>query len=299
MNSKAPPAPSARRGVLLVLLAVLLFACMDTMGKHLMTKFNVPLVAMVRYVLNLMLILAIWGPLERKQLWSTRRTALVILRGISLVVSSLLMGLALQRMPVAETVAIIYLAPFGVLLLAGPLLGEKDGLAGWLAALAGFLGVLLIARPGSGLSIDGVLLAVAAAITSVGYILLSRKLASTESTMAMLFFTSLVGMVFFGVMLPWNWTGPAFTLNDYVLLLAIGSGSLLAHYLFTAAYREAPASLLAPANYMHIAWAVLLGWVIYDHVPDRWALLGMALIAVAGASIALRTHLAKDLPKGI
>ena len=299
MLAPAAHVPSARRGVLLVLLAVLIFACMDSMGKYLMTRFNVPLVSFIRYGLNVALLLIFCGPRQGGQLWAPRRTWLVVLRGFSLAVSSLLMGFALQRMPVAETVAIIYLAPFGVLLLAGPLLGERVGLAGWLAALAGFTGVLLIARPGSGLSTEGVLFAVAAAATSVGYILLSRKLAATESTIVMLFCTSVVGLVFFGFMMPWHWTGPAFELRDYVLLMAIGVGSLLGHYLFTAAYREAPASLLAPANYVHIAWAVVLGWIIYNHVPDAYALMGMAIIAVAGASIALRSQFAKNIPTEI
>jgi drug/metabolite transporter (DMT)-like permease len=198
-------------------------------------------------------------------------------------------------MPVGETIAILYLAPIIVVLLAGRFLNEKVGLIGWLAAAVGFAGVLLIARPGSGLSTLGVLFALSGAATSVVYVMLSRHLASTETTTAMLFHTGLAGLILFSCMMPWYWTGPAFTGQDYVLLAFMGVASLAGHYLFTLAYREAPASLLAPVNYFHIGWAVLLSWLVFDHMPDSYAMIGIALIATAGVAVALRSHYTKTL----
>jgi drug/metabolite transporter (DMT)-like permease len=292
-----PHVPNALRGVLLVMLAVLIFACMDTAGKHLMMRFNVPFVAGARYAVNLLLLLVFLMPRHGRDLWKSQRTGLVVLRGFSLAVSSFFAGLALQQMPVGETIAILYLAPFGVMLLAGPFLGERMGLAGWIAALAGFAGVLLIARPGSGLAPLGVLFAIAGAGTSVVYVLLSRLLASTESTMAMLFHAAIAGLALFGAMLPWHWPGTTIASFDIVLLIFVGVASLTGHYLFTAAYREAPASLLAPVNYFHIAWAILLGWLVFHHVPDGLTFLGIGIIAASGASIAARSHLAKSTPR--
>jgi drug/metabolite transporter (DMT)-like permease len=196
-------------------------------------------------------------------------------------------------MPVAETVAIIYLAPFGVLLLSGPLLGESVRLSGWLATAAGFTGLMLIVRPGSGLSSTGIVFALLCATASVCYHLLSRLLARTESTAAMLLFTAFAGVAIFGAMLPWNWRMPLPGMLDTVLFLAIGSLSLLGHFLFRAAYREAPATLLTPINYMHIAWAALLGWLFFQHVPDGPSLLGIALVALAGTGNALWNHFTK------
>jgi drug/metabolite transporter (DMT)-like permease len=290
----APRPTQVWRGALFILIAVLIFACMDNVGKYLMTRFNVPLVATARYGVNLLLLLLIAGPSQGEALWKSRHTALVILRGVSLALSSLFAGLALRQMPVGETVAILYLAPIIVVLLAGRFLDEKVGLAAWLAAAAGFVGVLLIARPGSGLSPVGVGFALMGAFTSVVYVMLSRSLAKTETTMAMLFYVAVAGLILFGCMMPWYWTGPSFTPTDYVLLFFMGVASLAGHYLFTAAYREAPTSLLAPVNYFHIAWAVLFGWLAFNHVPDVWAILGMCTIAVAGAAVAVQTHLAKE-----
>jgi drug/metabolite transporter (DMT)-like permease len=281
----------ALRGILLVLLAAVLFSFMDTIAKQLMTKFSVPLVMTVRYGLNLFLLVALLTPRHGRALWKTNRTALVVVRGASLGLASFFAGLALQRLPVGEAVAIFYLQTFGVLLASGYLLGERVGLAGWIAALIGFAGVLLIARPGGALEPLGVLFAVICAGVSVVYVFLSRSLAKTESTMAMLFYVAVAGSCMFGLLLSFNWHTYTFTWLDMALLFFMGAASLTAHFLFTAAYRYAPASILAPFSYFHIAFAVLLSWIVYNHIPDIWALTGIAMIAVAGAGIATYTHL--------
>jgi drug/metabolite transporter (DMT)-like permease len=284
---------SPLRGILLVLAAVTLFACMDSAGKYLMTKFNVPLIAAVRYGLNLAILSALMLPRHRAALWKTNRTALVIFRGLALCVATFLMGFALQRMPVGETVAIIYLQGFGVMIAAGYFLKEHISTTGWIAAIVGFAGVLLIARPGSALDPIGVVLALSCSVVSVAYILLSRVLARTESTMSLLFHVALWGSLIFTIFVPFTWQPYTFSVTDIALLFFLGSASLLAHYLLTTAYRFAPASLLAPFNYFHIALAVIMGWLVYNHVPDGWALLGMAMIAVSGAAIAVHTHISQ------
>ena len=251
------------RGVLLVMAAVLVFACMDVMTKYMATRYNVPLVVAFRYLVNLALLIVLLGPRLGRSLFATERTGLVMARAACLAISSLCAGLALRLMPVAETTAIIYLSPFGVLLLAGPLLGEKVGWQGWLAAVAGFCGVLLVGRPGAGLDPLGIVYASVTAAFTIGYFLLSRILAKTETAQAMLFYVALLGAAFFAAMLPWNWTGPPFEPLDIALLLSMGAMALLGHYFFTAAYFYAPASLLAPVNYMHLVWAAdWAGWCL-------------------------------------
>jgi drug/metabolite transporter (DMT)-like permease len=292
-----PQVPSALRGVLLIMTAVLVFACMDAITKHLAMRYNAPLVVAVRYIVNLLLLIAIMAPKHGMGLVRTRRTGLVLFRAVLLALCSLCAGLALQRMPVAETIAIIYLAPLGVMLLAGPLLGERVGLAGWLAAGAGFAGVLFIVRPGAGLDGMGVIFASLTAVMTAGYYLLSRMLASTESTLAMLFHSALAGTVLLGSTLPWQWFGPQPGILDVILFLSIGGLALLGHALFTAAYREAPASFLSPVNYMHLVWVGLLGWLVFGHVPDRLSLLGIAIIALSGAAIAIKSHVSKSKPQ--
>jgi drug/metabolite transporter (DMT)-like permease len=286
------PRAGAMTGILLIVCAVFLFACMDTTTKHLTATYNVPLVIAVRYVGNLLVVLAIFAPRHGRQLFVTRRTGLVMVRAGCLAAASLFAGLALQRMPVAETMSIVFLAPLGVVLLARPILGERIGIVGWLAAVAGFLGVLLIVRPGSGLDAWGVLFAVLCAVVTVAYYLLSRILARSESTMAMLFYTTLAGALVFSAMLPWSWGGPAPSTLDTVLFAAMGLLAGIGHWLFTAAHRFAPASTLAPVNYLQLVWGGILGWLVFAHVPDALTLAGMAVITAAGVTNALRARFA-------
>lgn len=285
---------NALKGVLLVIAATLAFAVSDVLTKYLAMRYPVPVVIAVRYLVNLALLAAVFLPKHGSRLWRTKRTGLVILRGGCLAVASLTMGLALQLMPVGETVAIIYLAPFAVMLLAIPLLGERASLVGWIGASAGFLGVLLIVRPGSGLAPLGVVFAVANAAMATAYHLLTRILARTETTMAMLFYSTGVGVIVFCVLAVGSLEGFSPTAPDFGLIILLGVSATIGHFLFTAAYREAPASLLAPANYMHMAWAGGLGWLVFSHIPDSWSLTGMILIAVAGAAVAIQAHFGKQ-----
>jgi drug/metabolite transporter (DMT)-like permease len=278
------------RGVLLVLLAVFIFACMDSTGKHLAQHFPVPMFLAARYIVNLVLLVIIFAPKHGWALVHMQRKGLVLLRGVALASSSLCAGFALKAMPVAETTAIIYLAPFGVMLLSGPILKEPVRLSGWVATAIGFIGLLLIVRPGSGLSPEGVMWGLLTIGGTVIYHLFSRLLAKTETTMALLFHTALVGTIIFGVMLPWNWPTELPQGWDAIFILALGLFSMVGHFLFTAAYRDAPASLLTPVNYMHLAWAALLGWFIFDHIPDGLSMIGITLVAAAGAGNAIWNH---------
>jgi drug/metabolite transporter (DMT)-like permease len=161
-------------------------------------------------------------------------------------------------------------------------------LIGWLGAIGGFVGVLLIMRPGSGLDPVGVALTLFNAGCATAYVLLTRILTRTETTMSMLFHTALVGAVIFTVMAIFSLDGRLPGVLDVGLMLALGALATAGHLMFTSAYRAAPASLLAPVNYMHIVFAAILGWLAFAHLPDGWALAGMALIILSGVVVAVR-----------
>ncbi len=277
-------------GILLVVLATLAFAIGDTMTKQQAMRHPVAVVIAVRYLVNLGLLTVFLGPRLGAGLWRTGRPWLVPLRGLCLALASLTMGMALQVMPLGETVAITYLAPFAVMLLAIPLLGERVGPASWIGVAVGFLGVLLIARPGGGLAPLGIALALVNAGFATGYHLMTRYLARTENVVAMLYQAALVGTLFFGIAALGSLDALEIDLADLAMMVAIGVSSTLGHFLFTAAYREAPAALLAPVNYVHLAWAGGLGWLVFGHLPDGLGLTGMVLVASSGILIALNAR---------
>jgi drug/metabolite transporter (DMT)-like permease len=282
------------QGVILFACALLLFACMDTTTKYLATYYNVPLVVAIRYITHCLMMVALLAPSQGMRLVQTKRTGLVLLRASSLAIASLFMGLALRRMPVAETTAIVFLGPILVVLLARPVLGERIGVLGWAASVMGFIGVLLIVHPGSDLDVTGTLYAFCVVVMLVVYQLLSRVLITTEQTFPLLLYTALIGSIGFGVFLPWTWHGPTPSWWQIALFLSMGVTGGLGHFFYTAAYRHAPASLLAPMNNLQLLWAGLLGWMVFSHVPDMLSMVGMCVITASGALIAIKSRPVKS-----
>jgi drug/metabolite transporter (DMT)-like permease len=282
------------RGALLCIAALALFACMDTVTKYLSQTHEVPLIVGVRYLGNLVLMVALLGPTHGRQMVRTRRTGLVWVRALCLAVASLLIGLALARMPVAEVTAITFLSPILLVAVAGRLLGERVGWIGWAATVGGFTGVMLIVRPGSDIVGSGAVFVLAAVLLNLGYQLLSRVLAASETTFALLFYTALAGSIIYGLAMPWYLEDRAPSLLEAALFASLGLFGGVGHFMFTAAFRHAPASLIAPLNYIQLLWAGLLGWLVFDYVPDGQSLLGMAVVAGSGVLVALRTRKAPE-----
>ena len=278
------------RGVSLTLAALLCFAAMDTTVKYLAESYNIPLIVAIRYIVNTLFVIAVFAPRQRKEMVRIQRTGLVLLRAASLTIMSLLVGLVLKVMPVAEMIAISFLTPLMVALLARPLLGETIGLLGWLATLTGFVGVMFIAQPGNGLDSGAVLMMLAVVVVNTFYQLLSRILAPTETTVALLFYTTLMGTIVFGLMLPWAWYGLEPTAWQIFLFISTGITGGIGHYLFTAAYRYAPATVIAPITYFQLLWAGLFGWLVFGDLPTAWSLVGMALVIASGLIMMLKAR---------
>ena len=275
------------RGILLILSALFFFAALDATSKHLSQKFAVPLLVWARYTLHCLLMIVFLAPSMRLRLVATRRPLIQVTRALMLVGTTGFVMAALRLMPLAETTAMVFITPLLVTLMAGPWLGEKIGLRRWLAVIAGFAGALLIARPGGALAGPGILLALAAAACYGVYQIQTRQLSSTEGTFTMLFYTALVGTVVMTLGLPWYWDGPTATPFEGLLIASMGIWGGTGHYLLTRAFRHAPATTLTTFMYAQLIWATLLGWQVFDQLPDHWSVLGMAVIAGSGLAVAL------------
>lgn len=260
----------ALKGIAMVVAATFLFGLADTVSKHLAILYAVPVVLAARYVVNLALLAVVMGPRHGASLWRANRLGLMVVRGLCLAAASLSMVFALR-----------------VMLLAGRFLGEEVHLTGWIAAGCSFVGMLPIVRPGSGLDPEGVALCIFNAAFATVYHLLTRVLTRTETTMAMLFHTALVGTEVFVALLPWSLDGAMPGWVDAGLMVALGALATVGHLMFTAACRQALASLLAPVNYLHIVFAAVLGGLVFGHVPDALAMAAMALAVVSGVAVTL------------
>lgn len=276
------------RGVLLFLAALFLFAALDATAKYMSVFFAVPLLVWARYLVHFVIMLVAVAPGMGREIIVTRRPWLMTFRALTLVGVTLLGQLALKTLPLAETTALVFITPLLVALLAGPLLGEQVRLRTWLATIAGFAGVLLIARPGGALVGPGVAYALGAALCYAVYQILTRKLAATEHPTRLLFYTALVGTLSMSLVLPAYWDGQLPNPTQSLLIISLGLYGGIGHFLLIRAFREAPASTLAPLLYIQLIWATLLGWYVFQELPDLPAIVGMLVIGASGLSLAIR-----------
>ena len=284
-----PPAPAQHplRGILLFMLALMLFALLDATSKHLTATFAVPLLVWARYTLHFVIMLVFVAPSMRLQLVRTDNLALQVVRALALVGTTGFAMMAFRSMPLAEATAVLFLAPLLVTLLAGPFLGERIGAGRWVAVVVGFAGVLLIARPGGALNLAGVLWALAGAACYAAYQLLTRRLSHAEHPLTLLFYTALVGTAVMSLALPWFWFEFAPAPRQWLMIASLGVYGGVGHFILIRAFRLAPASTLTPFGYTQLIWAGLLGWMVFGHIPDAMSTAGMAVIAASGLWLAL------------
>lgn len=270
-----------------MLAAMLCFALLDATSKHLSQTFNVPLLVWARYTVHCLLMVVFLGPRHGFGLVRTKRPAAQVVRALLLVAVTGFAMAAFQVMPLAETTALIFVTPLLVALLAGPMLGEKVGLPRWIAALVGFAGMVLIARPGSALAPVGIAYTMIAAVCYAFYQIQTRKMTATEKPLTMVFYTALAGTVAMSLALPWIWSGPMPDPLEALMICSLALYGGTGHFLLTHAFRHAPASMLAPFLYAQLIWASLLGWLFYDQWPDALSIAGMVTIVAGGITVAL------------
>ncbi|MDC8804551.1 DMT family transporter [Halomonas pacifica] len=215
---------------------------------------------------------------------TTRRPGVHLVRGLFATGTMLCFVFGLTLLPLAETTAIAFAAPLFVTLLSVPLLGERVERLPLVAALVGFLGVLVVVRPGgAGFEVGG-LVVVGAALCYAMLMITARRYGVREYLWAMVFYVTLVPLVVTGVLLPWVWQVPAPL--HWLGFLGAGIFGIGAMACITLAFRHAPAALAAPFDYTGMLWAVLLGWWIWGEIPDAWVFAGSALIIGSGLAIA-------------
>jgi drug/metabolite transporter (DMT)-like permease len=270
-----------RRGIAIMCVALLCFACLDASGKYLGRHLPVWEIVWARYLGASVLSLVFMNPFRAPEGFHTRRPVLQIVRACLLFASTALNFLALRYLQLDETMAIFFAAPLVISLLAGPMLGEWIGAKRLAAVLVGFLGVLLVVRPGFGGMHWAAIYSVIGLFCYAFYALLTRKLAASESNLTTAFFGSVSGVVLLTPFLPLFWTWPAGAL-DWLLLAGLGAFGGFGHYLLITAHGWAPAPVLAPYGYSQIVWMSALGFLVFGHTPGLWTLAGGAVVVASG-----------------
>ncbi|NLB31120.1 MAG: DMT family transporter [Alcaligenaceae bacterium] len=274
-------------GIALSVLSTWALSTQEASGKWLM-QISLPLFCLVffRYAVHVVLVLAITLPEKGVTIFRSKSYKMQVIRGLTTLVTTLAIFTALSYLPQAEATAIYFLAPLLVLCVAPWFLGEASRWHRWLAAVVGFMGVLVIVRPGAGLDSVGVAYALLAAVTIAMQFVYTKKLAADDSQTTLLW-TGVVGLLVGIVLLPFQWHESIAALSQFglwqwLLIINVGLFGALGHLLQIKAYQHAPASLLAPFSYFQIIAAATLGFVIWGDFPDFWAWVGISIVCGSG-----------------
>lgn len=275
--------------------ATLCFAALDATSKHLSHTYPIPMMVWGRYSFHCLMMLILVAPTMRMRLVATKRPVAQVIRALMLVGTTGFSMAGFSMMPLAESTAIVFIAPLVVVMLAHWLLRETIARIHVLAVTAGFFGVLLIARPGGALNLPGLFWMLLAAACYSVYQIQTRQLSPGENTLTMLFYTALVGTVTMTLTAPLYWGGPMPGSIDALLIASLGIYGGTGHLMLTRAFRYAAASFLSPFLYVQLIWAMLLGWLFFGHLPDLVSLLGMAVIVGSSLSIAYAERLRRQI----
>ena len=277
-----------------MMLAVSMFSCLDATSKYLAAMYAVPTIVWARYVFQMLLMVLALGPRMRLELVRTANLRLQVIRGVVLTASSLLFLTALSRMPLAEAASIAFMAPLFIAVLSGPVLHERVEGRTWLALGAGFAGVLLIVRPGGGVFTGFALLPLGSALLMAIYQMMTRRLAGRDSALTTLFYPAVVGSILVPLVFPLALSLPGKPLH-LALFGALGIMGGIGHFFLIRAHHEAPASVLGPFMYGQLLTALVLGWLVFDQLPDGLAVLGMVIITASGLLLALSHRRRNDV----
>lgn len=297
----APRKPSGEvtTGIALMIIFALIAPGIDIFAKLATQTLPPGEVALARFIVQLVLLspVVIWrGAFRNLSMMSLGSHAL---RGLLLGIATVCFISAVQKMPVADAISIFFVEPMILTILGGVLLGEQVGWRRYAACLVGFLGAMIVVRPSFEELGWVALLPIGTALAFAFYLLLTRHLAPREDPYAMQGYAGLFGSLFVGAaLLLGNGTGSAIfdpvwpDLNGWLMMLGVGVMATISHLFLVFAFRKAPASVLAPLQYLEIVAATIFGYLIFGDFPDALKWLGISIIIGSGMFIFWRERIA-------
>ncbi|MCW9046326.1 MAG: DMT family transporter [Alphaproteobacteria bacterium] len=275
----------AHKGIILMLLTTLSFITMDSIVKYLVQTYPVTQVVWGRYTFHGVLLAIYLGP-RLSSVLRTKRLGVQLGRSLLLFLTTALFFAGLQFVPLVSAASIMFVTPIVVTALSVPLLKEKVGPYRWAGVIVGFMGAMVIIRPGSDVMQLAALLPLSAAFLYALYQITTRSMAGGDSVMTTALYTSVAGTVIASIAVPFDWVTP--DLVGWLLLALTGLLGGIGHLLLIRAFDFAPAATLSPFGYSNLIWATSFGYLFFDELPDYWTILGAAIIASSGLYIFYR-----------
>ena len=274
-------------GIALMLGAMLVLPFLDVVAKFLGQQ-NVPIIEIVwaRLFFGMVMTAPLVWKIDGARSLIPQRPIIHTIRASFLIAATGLFFWALKFQSIADTLAIFFVQPLVITVLSPFVLGEKVGVRRWLAVAVGFMGTLIIIRPGFQNLNPGVFMALGAGTSLALYMLLTRRIAGSTGAMTTTFLTSLAGAVLTSIAVVFVWQAP--TPQQWLLFLLLALIATFGHYLIVGAYDFAEASLLAPLGYTEMIMAVVAGWYFFGDFPDKWTFVGVGILIACAIYISYR-----------
>ncbi|MBT6275686.1 MAG: DMT family transporter [Chromatiales bacterium] len=275
-------------GIAFMCIAVLAFVCLNASGKFLTGHgLSTTQIVWSRYVGGMMLMLFLFAPKHGWGLLKTTQPKIQIARSLLLVASSLLYFRGLSYIALPTAAAISFTSPLFITALSLPLLAERVGPRRWVAVMVGFVGAMIVIRPGMSSTHWAVAYIVGSTTCSVLYQVLTRRVAGQDDVTTSATYPTVFGTVVVSLFVLMDWSFPQNTL-DWAIFVSLGVFGGGGHYFLTKAYASGPAAVISPFNYLQLVGAIVAGYLIFGDFPDELTLLGAGIIVMAGLYIAHR-----------
>ena len=286
----------ARRlqAIALMCAAVTLFSCLDSTAKYLVLHSSIPTAQVIwmRFASQFLLMASILGPAALPGLLKTQKLGLQLVRSVLMAATTTCNFIAVKYLRLDQTVSIAFLAPLVVAALAGPFLGEWVGWRRMLAIAAGFMGILIIVRPGFADVHWAFAVSFLAMLAYALFMLVTRKLSTFDPPLVTLFYALLVGTIGGFPLALAHWVWPD-NWQQWLMLASLGAFGGFGHFLLIHAYNRAPASSVSPFLYFQLLSMVGLGYFIFGDVPDHWTMLGSTVVIASGLYLVHRERVTR------
>ena len=275
------------------LLAWVMLPIMDGFAKYLSSDLPVLQITWARYFFTVAFTLPIMFFFFRKNLVWTDKPKLQLIRGLILLTANVCFFYSISIISLAKALTLAFIAPLIVTAFSPIFLGEKVGFRRWSAVIIGFIGSMVVIRPGF---VEINLASLAALGTGVMYgfyLIITRKLSSSDNPLLTLLLTGVVGAIIISFVMPFVWVKP--TLNQWSMMVAIGVFACIGHLFIILSLKYADASKLAPFSYFEIVTNIIIGYYFFSDFPDKWTFLGLFIIILSGIYISRRENIIKKL----
>ena len=280
------------KAIIFSLLGWMMLPIMDGFAKYLSTDLPVLQITWARYFFTVAFTLPVMFFFYNKQLAWSDKPKLQIFRGLILLCANICFFYAISIISLAKALTLAFVAPLIVTAFSPMLLGERVGVKRWTAVIIGFIGSLVVIRPGF-LEIN--LASIAALGTGIMYgfyLIITRKLSTSDNPLLTLLLTGLVGGVIISFIAPFIWVKP--TINQWYMMAGIGVFACIGHLFLILSLKYADASKLAPLGYTEIIPNVIIGYYFFGNFPDNWTFFGLFIIVLSGIYISRREIVSKN-----